>query len=152
MPSSGQITHGMRHTRIYSIFIDIKKRCYNKNSRGWKFYGSKGITCEWSSFEQFRDDMFESYGEHVSKFGEKQTTIERIDINGNYCKQNCRWATLLEQANNKKNNKFLTHDNRTMTISQWARNVGLNKNCIIRRLKRGWDVSRTLSEPSKRFR
>lgn len=88
--------------RFYEIFHGIKRRV--KWTAWWdagKWYHDKGIKCEWETFEQFRDDMYESYIDHVNKYWEKETTIDRIDSNWNYCKENCRWATYEEQNYNK---------------------------------------------------
>lgn len=80
----------------------MNDRCKYKSNASYKNYGWRWIVCEWKTFEEFKDDMYESYLEHVKKFWEKQTTIDRIDANWNYCKDNCRWATYSEQNRNKR--------------------------------------------------
>lgn len=95
-------THGMRKTRFYSIWTNMKTRCYNKKVRSFVDYGKKGIKVEWKSFEYFRDDMYKSYQAHCEQFGEKDTQINRINNDKNYCKENCNWVTIKEQARNKK--------------------------------------------------
>ncbi|HDX9500141.1 TPA: AP2 domain-containing protein, partial [Bacillus thuringiensis] len=93
------IKHGMKHTPEYNIWGLMKSRCSNLNDSGWENYGARGITvCErWLDFSNFIEDM----GERPSP----EHSLDRIDVNGNYCKANCRWATHLEQAHNKRTSK-----------------------------------------------
>lgn len=142
-------SHGMYGTRFYFCYFSIKQRCEDKNHGSYERYGAKGIKLLWPTFESFRDDMYKSYLEHVERHGERQTTIDRIDSSGHYCKENCRWATYLEQGNNNKRNHYVTHNGKTQTITNWAKEIGIRKELIANRLSCGWPVKNALS--TKKF-
>lgn len=144
------LVHTVSESILYNKYYKILGRCYNINEHAYKYYGGRGIKCQWNSFESFRKDMEDSFLEHIKEYGDKNTSIDRIDVNGDYCKENCRWATWKEQANNKRNNRFVTDSiGNTKTIAQWADYTGLSSTTIINRLNCNWDVDKALYTKSR---
>jgi hypothetical protein len=142
-------THSMSKTRFYRIYRGIINRCYLSNWHCYEKYGANGITvCDrWlESFENFRDDMYESYLKHVEKFGEKNTSIDRINSDGNYEPDNCRWETLERQANNIKTNVFLEYNGQKKTIRDWEKHYNINSGTLWARLKNGWSIEKSLTK------
>lgn len=128
-------SHGFFGTKFYIAWINLNVRCRNKNNVGFKYYGGRGIkVCKrWRKFENFRDDMHESYLKHVEEFGIRQTTIDRIDSNKNYYKENCRWATITEQNRNKRSNIRITIKGKTLTLKEWSRELNLSVHTVTKK-------------------
>ena len=133
----------MSGTPIYDVWRDIIKRTTLKTNSEYKNYGGRGIKCEWNSFEEFYKDM--------GDIPEGRYSIDRIDNNGNYSKENCRWATTKEQGNNRRTNHLLTYGGETMNTSLWAERVGIKRSTIQNRIRRGWNIKDALTkQPQKR--
>lgn len=140
--------HGMSGTRFYQIWSSIQQRCYYPKHNRFKSYGGRGIKCLWASFEDFKKEMYSSYLAHVEKFGEKNTTIDRKDSSGDYCRTNCRWNTLWNQNLNRTNNHLLTYRGETKPLTQWARERGFKRGLLENRVRRGWSVEKMLETPT----
>lgn len=134
----GYASGGGKH-RLYMVWLTMRERCRNPHNESFPDYGGRGIyVCDrWQKFEAFLEDMGSTW-----KRGLK---IERTDNNGPYCKENCYWATDLEQANNKRNNRYLSFAGERLTVAQWSRRTGLKSGLIQDRISRGWESDRVLS-------
>lgn len=100
-------THWMSKTKFYSTRCRIKERCYNKNCWKYNLYWWRWIiiSSEWKIFSNFYNDMYDDFLTHILKYWKRQTTLDRIDSNWNYCKENCRRATYREQNKNRRNTR-----------------------------------------------
>lgn len=135
-------THGMEGTKTYWTWQRMKGRCLRKYSIGYHNYGGRGIkVCDrWlNSFENFYADM---------GLKPEGKSIDRIDNNGNYTPENCRWATQKEQANNTRSNVRITLNGKTRTISQWLDRTNQTKSLFHRRRKLGWSIRKALMTPT----
>lgn len=132
-------THGLSYHPLYRFWMRMMQRCYSHNNASYKRYGGRGISvCEsWHSVENFIRDMEDGFVEGL--------TLDRIDNNKGYSKENCRWATQKEQANNRHNNRVLDYNGESKTCSEWADILGISSACIIRRLNSGKSVEDALS-------
>lgn len=145
-------THGMTNTRFYSIWRSMIKRCCDKSHSHYESYGGRGITIDpmWlKSFESFYDDMYDSYQYHASKNGEKKTSIDRIDNNGNYEKENCKWSTPKEQMRNRRNSTHIPFCGEILTAAEIGERYGLSPELIRQRFKKGWLDENMIIPPRK---
>jgi hypothetical protein len=140
---------GRSKKKIYYIYHSILARCNNPNEVGYKNYGGRGIKCLWKKYEDFEKDMKYKYTRHVNKHGEHNTFIERINNNGNYCKENCKFATRREQNLNRRSSHLITYNNKTMTVTEWAEKLNINRKSLYYRLNSGWSVKKSFNILSK---
>lgn len=129
-PWRGNYSHGLSGTPFFSRFSGIQQRTSNPRNHKYAMYGGRGIKCLWSSFDEFARDMYDSFVAHAEENGERNTTIERIDNNGHYCKENCRWATPKEQAQNTRSVRYFTHKGITKSQREWERTLGICRGLI----------------------
>lgn len=138
-PGSGGRKHGMKGTPEYSAWSSMKGRCTNPKYENYKNYGGRGISVcqEWHTFENFYRDM----GARP-----EGTSLDRIDVNGNYEPSNCRWGTEEEQCNNRTNARLLEFNGKKQTIAQWSRELGIKYRTIHQRLRMKWSIKDTLTK------
>jgi len=133
--------HGLKNTKAYSAWIDIMRRCYDKKRPAYKYYGARGIkVCnKWLNVVNFISDMGQP---------KPQMTIERVDNNKNYSKNNCKWATQKEQSRNKRTNYKIKFNGTEKCLVDWAEQFGLKESTLNRRIKKyGWDIEKALTKP-----
>ena len=140
--------HGMGNTRFYSIYRNMRNRCEWEKSPSYKYYGGRGIKCRWYSFEKFRDDMYELYLTHVAEHGERNTTIDRIESDKDYNKENWRWATPLIQSRNRQVVRPISFGGQTMLLTDWANKLEIDKSLLHWRLE-NWSIEKALTTPVK---
>lgn len=140
-------THGKSHSKEFNAWQRMKQRCYTKGCDSYKFYGARGIkVCDrWlHSFENFLADMGEA---------PKGYSIDRIDPDGDYCPENCRWASIREQQNNKRNTFFITFNGITKPLSYWSETLGIKPNTIHARIRYlHWSIEKALTKQPKQQR
>lgn len=140
----------MCKTHFWYKWIHMISRCTRENDSRFESYGGRGIkVCEkWIDFTGFYEDMHESYVLHVKEHGKKNTTLDRIDVNGNYEPGNCRWATIQEQAYNRTTNVFWEYDGKKLTMAEWAKETGINQAALRLRVnRRKWPIAKALTTP-----
>lgn len=137
-PQKRTENYGHVGTRLYEIWIGIKKRCKNQNHRSYKWYGAKGVKIckEW-------DERFMNFYNWANSNGYLETlTIDRKDCDGNYEPNNCRWVAKSFQNNNKSDNRFEIFNNEKLTIAQISKITHIPYQTIIGRLNRGWTIEK----------
>jgi hypothetical protein len=124
-------SHGYSGTKVYNVWRCMLQRCYYPEHGAYKIYGGRGITvCDkWrDSFLCFLKDM----GEPPDGM-----SLDREDVNREYSKENCKWATREEQANNRRSNTFVEFNGKRMTLAQWSRELGISVGAVLRRVAKG---------------
>lgn len=138
-----QPTHGQRYTRLYKIWSNMKTRCHNPNVYAYNDYGGRGITVcdDWNNFVNFQEwALNNGYDENL--------TIERNDVNGDYCPENCSWITKSEQSDNRRTNIMITYFNETHSLTSWCKILNLPYNIIHYRIcQLHWDFWTAISTP-----
>lgn len=126
-------THGKTGVRLYRIWASMRQRCGYSSGAGYKNYGGRGVSIceEWSDFRNFYEwAMSNGYADNL--------TIDRIDNNRNYCPENCRWSTMKEQQNNRRNNRLVEYGGQNYTLSELAHKLNIRPATLAWRIDSGW--------------
>lgn len=133
-------THNLTHTKLFKVWRGIIDRTLYPSNKKYKNYGGRGITicCEW-----LKD--FKAFYDWATNNGYKEgLTIDRIDVNGNYEPNNCRWVNWKTQQNNRRNNHYITYNNETHTMKEWSELLGINYTTLSMRInKYKWPIERS---------
>ncbi len=133
--------HGSSSSPEYEAWRNMIHRCYHRSYRSYHRYGGRGINvCDrWKlSFKSFYDDM----GERPSR----NHSLDRIDYDDGYYKENCRWATNVEQYNNRSTSHRIEYNGKIMNITEWSKEVGIPRGTISSRIRYGWPIERILKK------
>ena len=139
------------HPRLYAVWCTMKARCSNANSTSYKDYGGRGIcVCEeWMSFASFCEWALANGYDEKAETG--KCTLDRIDVDGNYSPNNCRFVDAQTQMNNKTNNRYATINGETDTMANWIRRLGLKRGTVMQRLSRGYTPEEALRPVPKTY-
>lgn len=133
-----------RKTKTYKAYRKMIERCYNAKDISFKNWGARGITvcARWrASFDYFFSDM----GECPQGF-----SLERVNVEDSYYKENCRWIPRSQQARNTRKTRFITWNSRTQILQDWANETGLSPGCIVGRIDSGWSLDKVFTEKVQR--
>lgn len=136
-------SHKKSKTRLYHIWKNMRQRCENPNKPDYLYYGGKGVIVseswsEYSSFEKWA--LANGYANNL--------TIDRINVNGNYCPENCRWVTMTEQARNMSRNRIITYKGESHCLSEWGEMLGISAKVLGHRINTyGWSIERAFTTP-----
>jgi hypothetical protein len=134
--------HSLSNSPEYRSWQSIKARCGNKNNPNFCRYGGKGL----KMFDGWVND-FKKFYDHIGPCPSADHSVDRIDNTKGYFPGNVRWATRLEQNNNRGDNRLITFNNKTQSLTLWAREVGINIHTLGTRIKLGWDAEEALTAP-----
>lgn len=137
--------HGKCYTNVYKAYSGIKTRCYNKQSVAYKNYGDRGITM----CDEWKNDFNFFYDWAINNGYADGLEIDRINVNGNYEPDNCRWATPLVQSRNRRSNKYIEYNGERLTYAEWSYRLSSDRHLVGTRIKNGWDEISAITKPVK---
>lgn len=140
--------HKMKNTKLYHIWGGIKTRCYNKLNHAYGLYGGRGIIM----CDEWKNDFLSFYNWAIQNGYRDDLTIDRIDVNGIYCPENCRWVSMKEQSRNKRTNAFVEYNGEIRCIAEWADILKKSPQMLRYRLKNGWSISDAFNKKTRDYK
>lgn len=147
--SKANTKHGLSNSRIYRIYNHMKDRCYRKNDKRYKDYGGRGIKIckEWIEKE---NGFMNFYNWAMNNGYDENLTIDRIDVNGNYEPDNCRWSTMIQQCNNTRKNRYYEYNGETHTLAEWGRIYNISCKIIRYRIEKNMPSNKIFETRERR--
>jgi hypothetical protein len=139
----GNFTHGLRKSKLYITWANMKQRCYNPNDSHYKWYGGRGVTI----CDEWKNDFKAFYDWAIANGYRDSLTIDRVDSTKNYSPDNCRFITMSAQQRNKSSNKYIEYNGETKSVQEWAEKLNIKPSTLRARFNKGWSIERALSEP-----
>ena len=137
------INHGLSHHPLHNRWKAMKERCYYPKNKAYLHYGGRGIkVCD-----EWRDNFMAFYEWAINNGWDETLTLDRIDVNGDYCPENCKWSTMKEQCHNRTNNVYITIDGVTKLRQDWCEEYGICVSTFRHRLERGLSPYEALTMP-----
>lgn len=140
--------HKKTNTRLYRIWSRMKACCYNKNVKGYKNYGGRGIkVCD-----EWLNDFMSFYNWAINNGYKEDLTIDRIDVNSDYCPNNCRWTTKVEQQRNTTKNIFITYSGETHCLKEWSEILNIDYSKLHKRIHYlNWSIEKAFEWKGKKW-
>jgi hypothetical protein len=142
LASARRKTHGMDNTPEYHCWISMRRRCHEPTDKGFRLWGARGITV----CERWRHD-FAAFFADMGKRPSSRHSLDRIDNNGPYSPENCRWATDKQQSRNVRTNRLVTFRGVSKPVTEWAEIVGMHPTTLFVRIRKGWPIEQAMTQP-----
>lgn len=139
------VKHGLHNHRLYGIWKTMKTRCFNPNCEKYKNYGGRGITV----CKEWKDNFLSFYDWSVNNGYSDCLTIERKDVNGDYCPENCCWIKAENQAANKTTNVRVEYNGETHILAEWSNITGISESELSYRIRAGWSAEMALTTKTR---
>lgn len=151
------LKHNQSYSKLYANWCNMRYRCNVPTNLNYYKYGARGISVckEWDNTENGFHNFYEwsianGYKETPNDKGRNSLSIDRIDNDGDYCPENCRWVNATTQQNNMRRNHLITYNGKTQSIAEWAREFNIPYNVFNTRINHNWSIERAITQPIRK--